>query len=178
MWSLWTMEPSQSPPSCSMWGGIAEASTAAEERAEEERGGEALTRERARQEDGWKQEERARTCRPPPPPTFSLAQLKRSNVGGRRGINCAHSPMSRDYCALMAEKTRRGKASGPCGPRKIRARTKASEWRARACGGVPSHAYVGRISSPRGPRSRLRETDLFRRRCARAKPAPRDRKLT
>ena len=51
MWSLWTMEPSQSPPRCSTWGGMAEASTAAEERAEEERAGEALSRERARQED-------------------------------------------------------------------------------------------------------------------------------
>ena len=51
MWSLWTMEPSQSPPSCSTWGGIAEASTAAEERAEEERGGEALSRERASRAD-------------------------------------------------------------------------------------------------------------------------------
>ena len=53
--------------------------------------------------------------------------------------------MSHDYRALTAKQNCLEKVSGPCGPREIRARTKAREWRARACGGVPSRACVGRI---------------------------------
>ena len=32
---------------------------------------------------------------------------------GGRGINCVHSPTSRDYCALTARRNCRWKASGP-----------------------------------------------------------------
>ena len=46
------LEPSQSPPYCSVAGGMANASTAAEERAVEEHGGEALLQETASEEDG------------------------------------------------------------------------------------------------------------------------------
>ena len=34
-------------------------------------------------------------------------------MGGGHGINCAHSPMSRDYCALTTCKNCRRKACGP-----------------------------------------------------------------
>ena len=53
------------------------------------------------------------------PPHFSLPLLialgLRSRRGGAwdRGINCAHSPMSRDYCALTAGGNCRWKANGP-----------------------------------------------------------------
>ena len=75
---------------------------------------------------------------------------------GNVGIDRAHSPTSRVYYALTAKYNRRGKASGPCGPQKIRARAEAYEWRARACGGVLSRACVGRFSLPRGPRGGAR----------------------
>ena len=69
---------------------------------------------------------------------------------GKRGDRSCPLPTSRDYRALTAKQNCLEKASGPCGPRKIRARTKAREWRARACGDVPSRACAGRISLPHG----------------------------
>ena len=69
---------------------------------------------------------------------------------GKRGDRSCPLPTSRDYRALTAKQNCLEKASGPCGPRKIRARTKAREWRARACGGVPSCACARRILPPRG----------------------------
>ena len=93
MWSSWTTEPSQSPPSCSMAGGMAKASTAAEERAVEERGGKALSRERASEEDGGSR----RSVRGPaalhlPLLIASRGEAEEAGRGGRRGINCTHSP--------------------------------------------------------------------------------------
>ena len=51
---------------------------------------------------------------PPPPPTYSLVwQTEEARRGGERGINCAHSPTFRDYCALTTCRNCRRKACGP-----------------------------------------------------------------
>ena len=130
MWSLWTMEPSQSPPSCSTWGGIAEASTAAEERAEEERGGEALSRERARQENGGSR----RSVRGPAAlhlPLLIASRDRRGRTwGGRRGINCAHSPHDSRLLRISASRNCRTERAGGFGIQRIRAWAGARTWRA------------------------------------------------
>ena len=63
---------------------------------------------------------------------------------GGRGINCAHSPTSRDYCTFTASGNRPRKTCGRFGPQKIRARAEAWEWWAPIYSGVPSRACVGR----------------------------------
>ena len=79
---------------------------------------------------------------------------------GERGINCAHSPHIPRLLRpdSVIKPPREGERSMWAG--KIRAWTEACEWQAQACGGIPSRTCVGRISSPRGPCSRLRETEL------------------
>lgn len=54
-------------------------------------------------EKGRSEGERASLCRSLSSPYLltPTAEPRRRGVG-ERGINCAHSPMSRDYCALMA----------------------------------------------------------------------------
>ena len=49
-------------------------------------------------------EERASVCRFPRLPLLiaSCGEAEEARRGEERGINCAHSPTSRDYCALMA----------------------------------------------------------------------------
>ena len=43
----------------------------------------------------------------------SCGEAEEARRGEERGINCAHSPTSRDYCALTACGNRRWKANGP-----------------------------------------------------------------
>ena len=62
--------------------------------------------------------ERGRACERLPHlllPLFvaSCGEAEEARCGGERGINCAHSPTSRDYCALTACGNCRWKANGP-----------------------------------------------------------------
>ena len=132
MWSLWTMEPSQSPPSCSTWGGMAEAGTAAEERVVEERGGEALTQETASEEDGGSR----RSVRGPAALHLPLLIASRGEAeevghgGGRRGINCTHSPHASRLLRVNASQNCRTERAGGFGIQRIRAWAGAWTWRA------------------------------------------------
>ena len=64
-----------------------------------------------------KMPERGRACERLPLlllPLFiaSYGEAEEARRGEERGINCAHSPTSRDYCALTACRNRRRKACG------------------------------------------------------------------
>ena len=129
MWSLWTMEPSQSPPSCSTWGGIAEASTA----TESVRRKSAAARRCRKNEQGEKTKGVGGACESlllSPPPTYSLKRPKRPDVGGRRGINCAHSPHVSRLLRISASRNCRTERAGGFGIRRIRAWAGARTWRA------------------------------------------------
>ena len=67
-----------------------------------------------KEEDGGERMSVRVSAAPPPPPTYSLVRRSRGGEArGGRGINCAHSPTSRDYCALTACGNCRWKANGP-----------------------------------------------------------------
>ena len=75
------------------------------------RGGEALLRGKAGGRRWRRGEERASICRFPLLPLLiaSCGEAEEARRGEEHGINCAHSPMSRDYCALTACGNRRRK---------------------------------------------------------------------
>ncbi|KNE88267.1 hypothetical protein PSTG_18336 [Puccinia striiformis f. sp. tritici PST-78] len=55
---------------------------------------------------------RASAASPPPLLIASCGEAEEARRGEERGINCAHSPTSRDYCALTACGNRRRKTFG------------------------------------------------------------------
>ena len=78
------------------------------------RGGEALLQGKAGRRRWRRGEERASIRRFPLLPLLiaSCGEAEKARCGEERGINCAHSPTSRDYCALTACGNRRRKTCG------------------------------------------------------------------
>ena len=82
--------------------------------AEEPGGGGELWLQRRRNGRGRARESVRAFASPPPPPTYKPRTVKSRRRGvGERGINCAHSPTFRDYCALTTCRNCRWKACGP-----------------------------------------------------------------
>ena len=141
------MEPSQSPLSCSTWGGIAEASTAAEERAEEERGGEALSRERARPEDGGSR----RSVRGPA--ALHLPLLIASWAAKPRGRSwdlLRPLPHVSRLLRISASRNCRTERAGGFGMQRIRAWAGARTWRASSLRRRPVTRVGWQAFRPRG----------------------------
>ena len=121
----------------------------------------------------------------------SCGEAEEARRGGERGINCAHSPTSHDYCALTTCRNCRRKACGPLwatenprlglGVGVMGPRPAAMSCRTRGLAGFfqPEGAtwYAGGERPARNPAcaptdSRLQTSEVLPRRRTQPKPAP------
>ena len=117
------------------------------------RGGKALLQGKAGGRRWRRGEERASVCRFPLLPLLiaSCGEAEEARRGEERGINCTHSPTTRDYCALNRKRkpppedvrTALGRKESAPGPRR-------RSGGPLTCGDVLSRAWVGRLFLAKG----------------------------
>ena len=144
------------------------------------------------EEDGGEERSVRASAASPPPPTYNLVRRSRGGeawVG--RGINCTHSPTSRDYCALKtcgnrhrkmcgrlwaAKNPRLGLGVGVVGPRpaatSCRARGLAGSFQPRDATWFAGGERLARSPAHAPTDSRLPTLNFLPRRRAQPKPAP------